>query len=191
MFEMIALPYGIGELEPYMPEKTMEFHYGKHYKNYVDTLNKLIAGTEYENMSLEQIIKATYGKPEKQSIFNNAGQVWNHEFFWKSMAPKVNREPKGKLLELINKKYGSYENFKQEFKNVALSQFGSGWTWLLQDGDDLTILKTANADTPVALGLKPLIVVDVWEHAYYLDFQNRRADFVDSFLENLVNWPEI
>lgn len=190
MFEMKPLPYEINALEPYMPQRTLEYHYGKHYKNYVDTLNKLIDGTEFANMPLEKIIQETYQKPEHQAIFNNAGQVFNHELFWNSMAPFGGGEPEGRLLNQINEQYGSYGKFREEFKNAALTQFGSGWAWLTEQDGKLQIMKTANGDTPVARGIKPLINVDVWEHAYYLDFQNRRADFIDGFLDNLVNWPE-
>ena len=189
MIEMIALPYEINALEPYMSAKTLEYHYGKHYKNYVDTLNKLIKGTEYEDMTLEEIIKAVYGNPDKQAIFNNAGQALNHQMFWKMMK-KGGGKPQGKMLERIEKEFGSYDNFRQQFKDAAITQFGSGWAWLVEDGDKLKIVKGANADTPVARGQKPIIGIDVWEHAYYLDYQNRRADFVDVYLDNLANWPE-
>ena len=189
MIEMIALPYNFNDLEPYISAQTLEFHYGKHYKNYVDTLNKLIKDTEYENMSLEDIVKAVYGKADKQAIFNNAGQALNHQLFWQMMK-KGGGKPQGKMLEMIEKQFGSYDNFRQQFKEAAITQFGSGWAWLVQDGDELKIVKTANADTPIARGQKPLMVVDVWEHAYYLDYQNRRADFVDVFLDNLANWQE-
>ncbi len=191
MFEMLLLPYPADALAPYMTEQTFEYHYGKHYKNYVDTLNKLVAGTEYENMSLEEIIQATYGKADKQAIFNNAGQALNHQMFWMSMKPNGGGAPKGKLLEMIIEQYGSYDNFKQELKNAAVTQFGSGWAWVVIEDGKVKILKTSNADTPVAKGLKPLIAIDVWEHAYYLDYQNRRADFVEAFLDKLVNWPEV
>ncbi|MBE6445744.1 MAG: superoxide dismutase [Alphaproteobacteria bacterium] len=191
MFEMIALPYNMNDLEPYVSQQTFEYHYGKHYKNYVDTLNKLIAGTEFENMTLEEIIKAVYGKPEYQAIFNNAGQVFNHQFFWHSMKPNGGGKPNAKLLKQIEEQFGSYEDFAKEFKNTAISQFGSGWAWLVSDDRGLKIIKTANADTPIAHGQIPIIGIDVWEHAYYLDYQNRRSDFIDVFLNNLVNWPQI
>jgi len=191
MFEMIALPYNLNDLEPYVSQQTFEYHYGKHYKNYVDTLNKLIAGTEFENMTLEEIIKAVYGKPEYQAIFNNAGQVFNHQFFWHSMKPNGGGKPNAKLLKQIEEQFGSYEDFAKEFKNTAISQFGSGWAWLVSDDRGLKIIKTANADTPIAHGQIPIIGIDVWEHAYYLDYQNRRSDFIDVFLNNLVNWPQI
>lgn len=189
MFEMVKLPYPIEALNPYMPKETMEFHYGKHYKTYVDTLNKLVEGTEFASMPLEEIIRRTYGKAEYQAIFNNAGQAWNHQFFWTSMSPEGGR-PSGRFLEKVVAQYGSYDKFKEELKNAALTQFGSGWAWVVEDGNELKIMKTANADTPVARGIKPLLCIDVWEHAYYLDFQNRRADYVESFLEHLARWPE-
>ena len=188
MIEMIVLPYAFTDLEPYMSAQTFEYHYGKHYKNYVDTLNKLIAGTKYENMSLEDIIQATYGKTEEQAIFNNAGQVWNHQFFWKSMTPRDGGKPKGKLLELIEKEFGSYENFRQEFKKAALGRFGSGWAWLVPDNEGLKIITTANGDTPIAWGVTPIIGLDVWEHAYYLDYRNNRGEFIDVFMDRLANW---
>lgn len=191
MFEMQSLPYPMDALEPFMPKRTLEFHYGKHYKTYVDTLNKLIAGTEYEKMPLPQIIRETAGKADKQAVFNNAGQALNHQMFWNSMKPNGGGRPHGKLLEMIVGQYGSYEKFREELKNAAVTQFGSGWAWVVLNDGKLEILKTSNADTPVAKGLTPLITVDVWEHAYYLDFQNRRADFVDGFLDNLVNWPDM
>lgn len=192
MFEMIMLPYDMSALEPYMPERTMEFHYGKHYKNYIDTLNKLTAGTEYEGMTLEEIVRAAYGKADKQAVFNNAGQALNHQIFWTSMKPNGGGRPQGKFLELVEKQYGSFEKFREELKNAAVTQFGSGWAWVALDKDgSIKIVKTANADNPLTQGLKPLVAIDVWEHAYYLDFQNRRADFVDGFLDNLVNWPQM
>lgn len=191
MFEMIELPYPIDALEPYISKNTLEFHYGKHYKTYLDNLNKLVVGTEYEAMTLEKIVRQTYSKPDKQAIFNNAAQSLNHQMFWRALKPNGGGEPKGKLAELINKQFGSYDEFCQQFKTAALSQFGSGWAWLVQDGDKLEIIKTANADTPVAQGKKVITVLDVWEHSYYLDYQNRRGDYIDEFLDYLLNWPEI
>ena len=191
MFEMIELPYPIDALEPYISKNTLEFHYGKHYKTYLDNLNKLVVGTEYEAMTLEEIVRQTYGKPDKQAIFNNAAQSLNHQMFWRALKPNGGGEPKGKLAELINKQFGSYDEFCQQFKTAALSQFGSGWAWLVQDGDKLEIIKTANADTPVAQGKKVITVLDVWEHSYYLDYKNRRGDYIDEFLDYLLNWPEI
>lgn len=188
MFEMMALPYGMNDLNPYITETTMEYHYGKHYKTYLDNVNKLIKGTPFEEMTLVEIIQATYGKPEYQAIFNNAAQAWNHEFFWKSMAPQGGGKPSGEMLKKIEKDFGSYDKFREDFKAAALGQFGSGWVWLVEDNGKLSIVKTANADTPIARKVKPIINLDVWEHAYYLDYQNRRADFTDAYLDHLINW---
>ncbi len=187
-FELPALPYALNALEPYISQRTMEFHYGKHHKAYVDNLNRLIAGTPYENMSLEEIIRATVDKPEAAAIFNNAAQAWNHDFFWKSMRPNGGGEPEAALKERIERDFGSVEKFKQEFKDAAVSQFGSGWAWLVDDNGTLKVMKTSNADTPLAHGLTPLLTLDVWEHAYYLDYQNLRPSFADAYLEHLVNW---
>lgn len=189
MFDLPALPYEMTALEPYISAKTMEFHYGQHHKAYVDNLNKLVKGTEFENMPLERVVKETYNKPEFAPIFNNAAQAWNHNFFWHSMKKNGGGKPEGELLTKIERDFGSYEKFREEFKNAATSQFGSGWAWLVEDTDGkLKVVKTSNADTPVAHGQKPLITVDVWEHAYYLDYQNRRADFVEAYLDHLVKF---
>ena len=190
MFEIKELPYDMNALEPYVSERTLSFHYGKHYPNYVNTLNKLIEGTEYADMPLEKIIRETSGKPTQQAIFNNAGQVWNHEFLWRSMSP-LGGAPKGKLLDKITRQYGSYDEFKKQLKDAAVSQFGSGWAWVYEENDTIKIMKTSNADTPVAHGIIPLLTIDVWEHAYYLDHQNRRADHIENFLEHLANWPQV
>ena len=187
-FEMVELPYDKKDLEPYMSEQTFDYHYGKHYKTYVDNLNKLAAGTEFEKMSLEEIIKKTAGESKYTAIFNNAAQAWNHEFFWESMRKGGGGEPKAELKQRLEKDFGSVAEFKEAFKAAAVGQFGSGWAWLVDNGGKLEVMKTANADTPIAHGLKPLLTIDVWEHAYYLDYQNRRADFVNVFLEQLVNW---
>lgn len=189
-FELPPLPYEKNALEPFISATTMEYHYGKHHQTYVDNLNKLIKGTRFESMSLEDIIRETDGKPEYAGIFNNAAQNWNHTFFWQSMSPEQSR-PEGEILSRIEKDFGSYEKFKEEFKNAALTQFGSGWAWLAEDGDKLVVLKTSNADTPLAHGLKPLLTLDVWEHAYYLDYQNRRAAFIDAYLDKLANWKRL
>ncbi len=189
MFTLSLLPYEKNELEPVISAQTLEFHYGKHHQTYVDNLNKFVAGSELENESLENIIIKTTGDAEKAAIFNNAAQVYNHTFFWNSLKPYTKKsEPSQKFLEMINKSFGSLENFYAEFKTLAVSQFGSGWAWLVLENSELKIMKTANADTPIAHGLKPLLTIDVWEHAYYLDYQNRRADFVDNILKNLLNW---
>lgn len=187
-FEMIGLPYEKNALEPYISAETMEYHYGKHYKTYVDNLNKLIAGTDYDNMTLDEVVRSTAGKPDLSPIFNNAAQAWNHAFFWQSMKANGGREPNAELKLRLERDFGSVDKFKEEFKAAAISQFGSGWAWLAEKDGHLAVVKTSNADTPIAHGLKPLLTVDVWEHAYYLDYQNRRADFVSAFLEHLVNW---
>jgi Fe-Mn family superoxide dismutase len=166
----------------------MGFHYGKHHKGYLDNLNKLIAGTEYAELSLEKIIAAAAGKPDKTAIFNNAAQVWNHSFYWKSMKPKGGGIIPAPLKQKMEASFGSIEAFKKEFVTIAISQFGSGWAWLVLDGDKLKVVKTGNADLPMTTGMKPLLTIDVWEHAYYLDYQNRRADYVEAVLEKLINW---
>lgn len=189
MFTLSPLPYPQNALEPYMSAKTLEFHHGKHHQTYIDNLNKLIQNTEFENLSLEEIILKTSNKPEYTSIFNNAAQTFNHNFFFFHLSPNGGQKPDIKLLGRIEKTFGSYDHFKNEFKNAAISQFGSGWTWLTEDKNgNLSILKTSNADTPIAHGLTALATIDVWEHAYYLDFQNRRADFIETFLTHLLKW---
>lgn len=190
MFEMVALPYPIDALEPYISQTTMEYHYGKHYKTYVDNLNKLIKGTEFENMKLIEIIQATYNKPEYQAIFNNAGQAFNHEIYWGSMSPNGGGEPKGELKKKIERDFTSYDKLKEALKAAAMGQFGSGWAWVVDNNGKIEIMKTANGDNPIAHGMKPIIGIDVWEHSYYLDYQNRRADYVDKFVDHLVVWPE-
>lgn len=189
-FELPALPYAMNALEPYISERTMEFHYGKHHKAYVDNLNKLIAGSHFEQMSLEEIIRKTAGKAEYAGIFNNAAQAWNHAFFWTCMQPGGGGEPTGEMKKKIERSFGGYDKFREEFTAAATTQFGSGWAWLAEDEESgkLKVIKTANADTPIAHGLKPLLTVDVWEHAYYLDYQNRRPDFVNAFLDHLAKW---
>lgn len=183
-----SLPYKADALEPYISEKTIRFHYGKHHAGYVKKLNQMIKGTAYTVLDIEAIIQKTYGSPGETGIFNNAAQVFNHTFYWKSMKPGGGGVPDGIIAEKINADFGSYDAFKKAFASAALSQFGSGWAWLVKDGNTLKIIKTSNADTPVAQGLIPLLTVDVWEHAYYLDYQNRRADYIDAYLEHLVNW---
>ena len=188
VFKMAELPYENDALAPYISLETIEFHYGKHYKGYVDNLNKLIVGTKYEQMSLEEIIKETYGKPELIPIFNNAAQTWNHEFFWKSMKPNGGGNPQEELKTKIEHNFGNLDKFKEEFKAAAVAQFGSGWVWLVEDEGRLKIVKTGNADNPLTKNMKPILILDVWEHAYYLDYQNRRLEFANVFLEHLINW---
>ena len=186
--EQPKLPYAETALEPVMGAKTVNIHYGKHHKAYVDKINMLLKDSPLKGKSLEEIIAATAGKEDMTAIFNNAGQVWNHNFFWKSIKPNGGGEPKGKMLDMVNKSFGSYSEFKKQFVDSGVNLFGSGWVSLVQKGDKLEILKTSNADNPVAHKLNPLLICDVWEHAYYLDYQNRRADFINAFLDKLVNW---
>ncbi|WP_428157936.1 superoxide dismutase [Desulfobacter sp.] len=183
-----SLPYKVDALEPYISEKTIRFHYGKHHSGYVKKLNRMIQGTAYAGLAIEAIIQKTRDNTDEAGIFNNAAQVFNHTFYWNSMKPGGGSAPAGIIAEKINADFGSYDAFKKAFASAALSQFGSGWAWLVKDGDALKIIKTANADTPVTRGLIPILTVDVWEHAYYLDYQNRRADYINAYLKNLVNW---
>ncbi|OGV56514.1 MAG: superoxide dismutase [Lentisphaerae bacterium GWF2_44_16] len=188
VFTLPALPYAQDALEPYISARTMSFHYSKHHQAYVDNLNKLLAGTPWAGQALEKVVLESAGRTDKAAVFNNAAQVWNHSFFWKSMKQGGGGEPSGKLLDMIKKSFGSFKKFKEAFTAEALAQFGSGWVWLVQEGDTLKIVKTSNADTPIAHGQIALLTCDVWEHAYYLDYQNRRKDFVQAFLDHLVNW---
>jgi Fe-Mn family superoxide dismutase len=187
-FELPPLPYAANALEPHMSANTFSFHHAKHHNAYVTNLNNLIKDTPLADKSLEEIVKASAGDATKAGIFNNSAQVWNHTFFWNSMKPNGGGKPSGALAAKIDEAFGSFDKFKEEFKNAAVTQFGSGWAWLVVEGGKLKIVKTANADTPLAHGQTALITVDVWEHAYYLDFQNRRPDFVQTFLDHLANW---
>jgi Fe-Mn family superoxide dismutase len=187
-FSLPALPYKMSALEPYISENTFNFHYSKHHQAYVDNLNKLIQDTELSGMTLDQIISEANNKADKIGIFNNAAQVWNHTFYWHSMRPQGGGEPKGKIREQIEKDFGGFDKFKEQFKQAGATQFGSGWAWLVWDGQKLQIDKTSNANLPSVNNRIPLLTVDVWEHAYYLDYQNRRPDYLGIFLENLANW---
>lgn len=178
------LPYPTNALAPYISQETMETHHGKHVATYINNLNQLIENTPYKDASLAQIIKETAKNPDEQKIFNNAAQVYNHDFFFHGMCPKCTDTIPQEIIDA----FGSKDNFKQQFKQAATSLFGSGYTWLVKDGDELRIINMTNADTPIAHNMKPIMTVDVWEHAYYLDYKNKRADFIDSFLDNLVNW---
>jgi superoxide dismutase, Fe-Mn family len=182
------LPYADNALDPVISANTIGFHYGKHHKAYVENLNKLVEGTDFGNLSLEKIITATVGKADKTAIFNNAAQTWNHTFYWNSMKPKGGGEPPAVLKQKIEASFGTLDACKKELATAAMAQFGSGWGWLVLKNGKLEVMKTSNADTPIAHGLKPLLTVDVWEHAYYLDYQNRRGDYLDSFIKNLINW---
>jgi Fe-Mn family superoxide dismutase len=182
------LPYAKDALTPYISANTLDFHYGKHHKTYVDNLNKLITGTDLEGKTLEEIIKIATKDPAKAGIFNNAAQVWNHSFYWKCLKKQGGGTPTGTVADKINATFGSYDKFVEELKNAGATQFGSGWAWLVADGNDLKITKTPNADTPLAHGQKALLTIDVWEHAYYLDYQNRRPDYLAAVIQNLINW---
>ncbi len=188
-FALLSLPYAQNALEPYLSARTMSFHYSKHHQAYVDNLNKLVAGTPWASgQTLEKVILESAGLPDKTAVFNNAAQVWNHTFFWKSMKPGEGGKPAGRLLKMIETSFGGFDKFKEAFTAAAVAQFGSGWVWLVQDGDALKIVKTSNADTPIAHGQNALLTCDVWEHAYYLDYQNRRKDFVEAFIDHLADW---
>jgi len=187
-FELPPLPFPKDSLEPHMSARTLEFHHGKHHQTYVTTLNKLVEGSPLASQSLEAIIRATAKDESKTAIFNNAAQVWNHTFFWNGMKPKGGGKPGGDLLKRIEQTFGDYDKFKEQFKAAGVGQFGSGWAWLVLDQGKLAITKTANAVNPMVHGQTALLTCDVWEHAYYLDYQNRRADFIGVFLDHLVNW---
>jgi len=187
-FELPPLPYDKTALEPHMSAKTLEFHHGKHHQAYVTNLNNLIKDTPLAGKSLEEIIKATAKDEAKAGVFNNAAQVWNHTFFWSSMKPSGGGAPAGDLAQGVTRDFGGLDKFKELFKAAAVGQFGSGWAWLVADKGELKIVKTPNAVTPLTSGQVPLLTCDVWEHAYYLDYQNRRPDFVQTFLDKLANW---
>jgi Fe-Mn family superoxide dismutase len=186
-FTLPPLPYEEAALAPTISANTMSFHYGKHHKAYVDKLNTLVAGTQYADMGLEDIVKASFKDPSKREIFNNAGQAWNHTFFWTCLTPHQTK-PGGEMLRGIERDFGSLPAFNEEFAKHGVSQFGSGWVWLVADAQKLSIEKTSNAETPMAEGKRCLLTIDVWEHAYYLDYQNRRPDFLKAVTEKLLNW---
>jgi len=186
--ELAPLPYDIKALEPHISANTLSFHHGKHHQAYVTNYNNLTKDTPYAGRALEDVIKEIAGDAAKAGLFNNGAQVWNHTFFWHSLAPNGGGAPKGELASKIDADFGGFDKFVTEFKNAATTQFGSGWAWLVLDGGKLKVTKTANADTPLVHGQTPLFTVDVWEHAYYLDYQNRRPDFVAVVLEKLANW---
>jgi Fe-Mn family superoxide dismutase len=182
------LPYADNALDPVISAHTISFHYGKHHKAYVDNLNKLIAGTEFAGMKLEKIITETAGKADKAAIFNNAAQAWNHTFYWNSLKPNGGGEPPAALKQKIEASFGTLDACKKELAATAMSQFCSGWAWLVLDGGKLKVVKTSNADLPLTKGMKPLLTIDVWEHAYYLDYQNRRPDYLSAVIEKAINW---
>lgn len=182
------LPYENNALEPYISSKTLDFHYGRHHQGYVTKLNELIKTTNLKGKPLEEIITQCHQNKDKKSIYNNAAQIWNHTFYWNSMKKEGGGQPHGELLEKIIKNFGSYEKFRNKFIDAGTKIFGSGWVWLIQDGDTLKIITTKDGDLPLTLGKTPLLTCDVWEHAYYLDYQNRRKDYVEVFLDHLANW---
>lgn len=187
-YELPALPYSYNALEPFITAKTLEFHHDKHHAAYVTNFNNLVKDTPMADMSIEEVIKTTYQDAGKVGIFNNAAQAWNHTFYWECMKGGGGGQPSGALADKINADLGGCDQFRQDFKTAATTQFGSGWAWLVLENGKLKITKTSNAETPIALGQTPLLTCDVWEHAYYLDYQNKRPDYVDTFLDKLVNW---
>lgn len=187
-FTLPPLPYDENALEPVISARTMEFHHGKHHKAYVDKLNELVKGTEYAQMTLEDVVKATFGDSSKHEIFNNAAQAWNHAFFWTCLTPSGGK-PKGELSHAIDRDLGGFDKFKETFAHEGVVQFGSGWVWLVAyDNGRVGIEKTPDAATPMAEGKRCLLAIDVWEHAYYLDYQNRRQDFLEAVIGRLLNW---
>lgn len=187
-FTLPELPYAPTALEPHITAETLSFHHGKHHQAYVTNLNNLLKDSDWVNLSLEEIIKKSAADSSKTGIFNNAAQIWNHTFYWHSMKSGGGGAPTGKIAEKIMADFGSFDAFKEQFKNAATTQFGSGWAWLVLDNGTLKITKTGNADLPMVHGQTALVTIDVWEHAYYLDFQNRRPDYITTFLDHLINW---
>ncbi|HXU53081.1 MAG TPA: superoxide dismutase [Casimicrobiaceae bacterium] len=188
MFTLPPLPFAEGALAPVISANTLGFHYGKHHKAYVDNLNNLVKGGEFEGQSLEAIIKATAGKADKAGVFNNAAQVWNHTFYWNCLKPNGGGKPSGRIAQMIDSDLGGYDKFKADFAQTCVTQFGSGWGWLVAEGGKLKLVKTPNAENPMVKGQTALLTIDVWEHAYYLDYQNRRPDHVNAVIDKLLNW---
>lgn len=187
-FVLDKLPYADHALAPVISANTIGFHYGKHHAGYVDKLNTLVPGTEFADLPLEAVMRQSSGKPDKAAVFNNAAQIWNHTFYWNSLRPDGGGQPAGSLKTRVESAFGGYDNFRKQFVDAAMTQFGSGWAWLVEDKGALKIVKTANADTPLVHGQKPLLTIDVWEHAYYLDFQNRRQAYAEALIDKLINW---
>jgi superoxide dismutase, Fe-Mn family len=182
-FELPALPYEMDALAPHISKETLEYHYGKHHQTYVTNLNNLIEGTDDASKSLEDIIMSADG-----GLFNNAAQVWNHTFYWNSLSPNGGGAPTGPIADKIGAAFGSHEKFVEELSQAAVTQFGSGWAWLVEDGSGLSIMKTANADLPMKHSAKAILTIDVWEHAYYIDYRNARPKYVETLITNLINW---
>ncbi len=187
-YELPALPYAYTALEPYISARTLEFHHDKHHAAYVTNYNTLVKDSSMDSMSIDDVIKATFAQSSQAGIFNNAAQAWNHSFYWNCMKPSGGGSPTGALADQINSDFGSFEDFKTAFKQAGATQFGSGWAWLVLDNGTLKVTKTLNAENPMVHGQTPLLTMDVWEHAYYLDFQNKRPDYMDAFINHLINW---
>jgi len=187
-YQLPALPYDYTALEPYISKNTLEFHHDKHHAAYVTNYNKAVEGTELDSLSIEDAIKATAGDAAKAGIFNNAAQSWNHSFYWNCIKPNGGGQPTGALLNKIVADFGSFDEFVTQFKTAGATQFGSGWAWLVLDNGTLKVTKTGNAENPMTAGQTPLLTMDVWEHAYYLDYQNRRPDYIGDFVTKLINW---
>lgn len=187
-YELPALPYDYTALEPYISKRTLEFHHDKHHAAYVNNYNAAVKGTDLDALPIEAVIKQIAGDTSKVGIFNNAAQAWNHSFYWNCLKPNGGGTPSGPLADKIAADFGSFESFVEEFKKAGATQFGSGWAWLVLDNGTLKVTKTPNADNPLTAGQVPLLTMDVWEHAYYLDYQNRRPDYINDFITKLVNW---
>jgi Fe-Mn family superoxide dismutase len=187
-YELSPLPYDYDALEPVVSKNTLQFHHDKHHAAYVKKYNNAVEGTEFENKPIEDVIKAVAGDSSKTGIFNNGAQAWNHTFYWQCMKPNGGGTPSGDLAQKIEADFGSFDQFAEAFKNAGATQFGSGWAWLVLDGDTLKVTKTLNADNPLTSNQVPLLTMDVWEHAYYLDYQNQRPAYIDSFISKLINW---
>ena len=187
-FILPELPYSKDALAPTISAETIEYHYGKHHQTYVTNLNNLLPGSAYEGLGLDEIVRLSHGKPSEKPVFNNAAQVWNHTFYWNSLSPTGGGEPKGGIAAAIDKSFGSFQDFKEKFSKAALTQFGSGWAWVVKNDDgSLVIEQTANADTPMATGKRCVLTIDVWEHAYYVDYRNARPKYIEEFWK-VVNW---
>jgi Fe-Mn family superoxide dismutase len=182
------LPYPENALEPVISARTLSFHHGRHHRSYFETLNTLVAGSELADLSLAEIVVAAAGEKGRVAVFNNAAQAWNHSFYWRCLKPRGGGEPPAVLKEKMEAAFGSVEGCKRELANCAATHFGSGWAWLVLEGSALKVIETSNAHTPLTQGLKPLLTIDVWEHAYYLDYQNKRADYVSALIDKLANW---
>ena len=187
-FVLPPLPYADTALAPVISANTLGFHYGKHHKTYVDNLNNLVKGTAHEGAALDKVIRDSAGKADQAAVFNNSAQIWNHTFYWHSLKPNGGGKPSGKLAAMIDSDLGGYDNFRKEFAATTVSQFGSGWGWLVVEAGKLKVVKTGNAEVPFTKGQTPLLTIDVWEHAYYLDYQNKRADYVNALIDKLLNW---